>query len=65
MWTEDPEQTKQISSGTLSSVLWEMQKNITEFKDGMPHCIDKILKKQLLPGTGPYDLEDRVSSWPL
>ena len=45
MWTEDPEQTKQISSGTLSSVLWEMQKNITEFKDGMPHCIDKILKK--------------------
>ena len=61
MSTKDQEQTKQISSGTLSSVLSEMQKIITEFKDGMPDYIDKILKEKLPPSTQPYDREDRVS----
>ena len=42
MSTDDPEQTKQISSGTLSSVLSEMRKIITEFKDGMPYYIVKF-----------------------
>ena len=60
-----PGTNKTVSSGTLSSVLSEMQKNIPEFKDGMPHCIDKILKTKLSPSTRPYDQEDRVSFWPL
>ena len=61
MSTEYQEQTKQISSGTLSLVLSEMQKNITEFKDGMPDYIDKILKEKLPSSTQPYDQGDRVS----
>ena len=55
MLTKDQEQTKQISSGTLSSVLSEMQKIITEFKDGMPDFKDKVLKEKLPPSTHPYD----------
>ena len=53
---EDQEQIKQTISGTFSSVLSEI---ITEFKDGMPDLIDKILKEKL--STQPFDQEDRVS----
>ena len=35
MSTEDPKQTRQVSNGSLSSVLSEMEKIITEFKDGV------------------------------
>ena len=41
------EKTKQVSKGTLSSVLSEMQKNITEFNNRIPDFIGKILKKKL------------------
>ena len=61
MSTEHQKQTKQISSGTLSPVLSEMQKVITEFKDGMSDYIDKILKEKLPPSTQPYGQEGRVS----
>ena len=61
MSPEDQEQRKQISSGTLISVLSEMQKIITECKYGMPDYIDKILMEKLPPSTQPYDYEDRVS----
>ena len=61
---EDQEQTKQISSGSLSSVLSEMQKIITEFKDGMPDYIDKIVNEKLPANTQPYDQKDRVSLLP-
>ena len=61
MSTEHQKQTKQISSGTLSPVLSEMQKVITEFKDGMSDYIDKILKEKLPPSTQPYDQEGKVS----
>ena len=65
MSTKDQEQRKQISSGTLPPVLSEIQKNITEFIDGMPDCIDKILKGKLPPSIQPYDQEDRCLSWSL
>ena len=61
MSEEVQEQRKQISSGSLPSVLSEMQKIITEFKDGMPDYIDKMLKEKLPPSTQPYGQEDRVS----
>ena len=48
MSPEDQEQRKQISSGTLISVLSEMQKIITECKYGMPDYIDKILMENCL-----------------
>ena len=35
MSAEDQEQTKQITNDSLSLVVSEMQKIITEFKDGM------------------------------
>ena len=49
MSAEDQEQTKQTSSGSLSSVLSQMQKIIAEFKDGMPDNIDKDLKDKFSP----------------
>ena len=55
MSPEDEEQRKQISSGTLISILSEMQKIITECKYGMPDYIDKILMEKLPPSTQPYD----------
>ena len=58
MSVEDQEQTKQISSGSLSSVLSEI---ITEFKYAMPVYIDQGLKEKLPPSTQTYDQEDRVS----
>ena len=56
MSAEDQEQTKQVSSGSLSSVLLEMQKIITEFKNGILGNVDKILKEKLPPSKLlPYD----------
>ena len=56
MSAEDQEQTKQVSSGSLFSVLLEMQKIITEFKNGIPGNVDKILKEKLPPSKLlPYD----------
>ena len=55
MSPEDQEQRKQISSGTLISVLSEMPKIITECKYGMSDYIDKILMEKLPPSTQPYD----------
>ena len=49
MSAEDQEQTKQTSSGSLSSVLSQMQKIIAEFKDGTPDYIDKDLKYKFSP----------------
>lgn len=49
MSAEDQEQTKQTSSGSLSSVLSQMQKIIAEFKDGTPDYIDKDLKDKFSP----------------
>ena len=39
------EKTKQVSKGTLSSVLSEMQKNITEFNNRIPDFIGKIFSR--------------------
>ena len=61
MLAEILEQEKQISRVSLSSVLSESQKIITEFKYGMPVYIDKVLKEKWPPGTQPYDQEDMVS----
>ena len=61
MSAENKEQTKQISSGSLSSVLSEMQQIVTEFTDEMPDYIDQVLKENLPPSTQTYDQEDRVS----
>lgn len=51
MLAEHQEQAKQISRVSLSSVLSESQKTITEFKYGMPVYKDKVLKEKWLPGT--------------
>ena len=56
MSAEDQEQTKQTSSGSLSSVLSQMQKIIAEFKDGTPDYIDKDLKYKFSP--------NHPNSWP-
>ena len=55
MPTEDQKQTKQISSGYLSSVLLEIQKIITEFKDEMLDYVVKVLQVNLPPSTQAYD----------
>ena len=41
----------------MSSVLSEMQKIITEFKNEIPDYIDKIFTEKLSPGTQSYDQE--------
>ena len=51
MLAEGQEQAKQISRVSLSSVLSESQKTITEFKYGMPVYVNKVLKEQWPPGT--------------
>ena len=61
MSAEDQKETKQVSSSTLYSLLSEIQKVITEFNDGIPDYIDKILKDKLSPSTQHYDQENRVS----
>ena len=61
MSAENQKQLKQISSGSLSSVLSEMQKIITEFEDEISGYIDKVLKEKLPPSTETYDREDSVS----
>ena len=42
------EKTKQVSKGTLSSVLSEMQKNITEFNNRIPDIIGKIFSRNVV-----------------
>ena len=60
MSAKDQGQRKQISSGSLSPVLSEIQK-ITAFKDGMPDYIDKMLMEKVPSSTQAYDQEDGVS----
>ena len=61
MSAEDQKETKQVSSSTFYSLLSEIQKVITEFNDGIPDSIDKILRDKLPPSTQPYDQENMVS----